>query len=259
MNGYELTRAWYNYKFDNVDKVRHVHSDLYFYMVDLWNRLGQTEKFGLPTSVTMQSLGIGSYNTYKKTLNDLIDFGFVILVQESKNQHQSKIVALSIIDKATDKALDKALVKATDTIIELLTIEQGKDICGTPLELPLDSPRIVKPKKVTPSTSVHHKVINLFFTEMHPEFVFSPVHGKQVKELIQKTKKLFDKKNRDITDDSVFDFIKMFFMNLPEWHKTKDLQTINSKFNEIVEELKKTKNGQTSNSTKPISKYAPTR
>jgi hypothetical protein len=132
MNGYDLTRAWYNFKFDNPDKVKHIHSDFYFYLVDQWNRLGQKSTFGLPTSVTMEALQIGSYNTYKKALYDLVEFGFVKIVCESKNQHQSKIVALSEIDKATDKALDKATIKAsdeatdkaTDTIIKQETIQQ---------------------------------------------------------------------------------------------------------------------------------------
>lgn len=131
MNGYNLLRDWYNFKFTNPSKVKAVHSDMYCYLIDLWNRLGQKEEFGLPTSVSMESLGIGSYNTYKKTLHDLIEFGFVKLILESKNQHQSKIVALSnfdkATDKATDKALDKATIKATDTIdkqINKETIEQ---------------------------------------------------------------------------------------------------------------------------------------
>jgi hypothetical protein len=134
MNGYEATRAWYNFKFDNPSQVKHIHSDFYFYLLDQWNRLGQKKEFGLPTQMTMEALGIGSYNTYKKALNDLVDFSFVKIVSESKNQHQSKIVALSKIDKATDKALDKATIKATDkatdTIIEQETIEQKtiKDI-----------------------------------------------------------------------------------------------------------------------------------
>ncbi len=109
MNGYQLTRRWYNYKFGNPDKVRHIHSDMYFYIVDLWNRLGQKEKIGLPTSVTMEALGIGSYNTYKKALAELIEFGFIVEISEAKNQHQSRIIALSINDKATNRALDSAL------------------------------------------------------------------------------------------------------------------------------------------------------
>jgi len=118
MNGYNLTRNWYSHKFENPDKVKHVHSDLYFYIVDLWNRLGQKDKFGLPTDVTMESVGIKSYNTYSKALKDLIEFGFVVLVADSKNQHSSKIIALSKNDKAIDKAIDKAHIKAMDNSID---------------------------------------------------------------------------------------------------------------------------------------------
>lgn len=114
MNGYTLTKSWYNHKFNNRGKVRAIHSDMYFYILDLWNRLGNKKEFGLPTSATMEMLEIGSYNTYKKTLSDLVSFGFIKVVSESKNQHVSKIVAISKIDKATDEALDKALDRATD-------------------------------------------------------------------------------------------------------------------------------------------------
>lgn len=141
MNGYDLTRKWYDFKFNNPCVVKHIHSDLYFYIVDLWNRLGQKKEIGLPTSVTMEVLCIGSYNTYKKALDDLIKFGFIKLISSAKNQHQSKIIALSKIDKAKsstldkanqsalsineetpDEALDKATDEALDTIIEQQTI-----------------------------------------------------------------------------------------------------------------------------------------
>jgi hypothetical protein len=101
---------------------------MYCYLIDLWNRLGQKQEFGLPTMVTMEALGIGSYNTYKKTFHDLVEFGFIKLVADSKNQHQSRIVALSKFDKASDeapdKALDKAHIKATDIIDKQETNKQ---------------------------------------------------------------------------------------------------------------------------------------
>jgi hypothetical protein len=131
MNGYNLLRDWFNFKFANPSKTKASHSDFYCYLIDRWNRLGQKHEFGLPTSVTMEALGIGSYNTYKKTLNDLIEFGFVTIVSESKNQHQSKIIAISKSDKAIDKALDEANNKATDKATDTIykqennrTIEQ---------------------------------------------------------------------------------------------------------------------------------------
>ena len=126
MNGYNLIRDWYNFKFENPSKVKASHSDFYCYLIDRWNRLGQKHEFGLPTSVTMEALGIGSYNTYKKTLQDLIDFGFIKLVTESKNQHQSKVIALSKNDKATDKALDEATNKAPDKATDTITKQMNK-------------------------------------------------------------------------------------------------------------------------------------
>lgn len=114
MNGYELTRKWFDFKFENVDKCKSIHTDLYMYIVDLWNRLGNKEKFGLPTQVTMELLGIGSYNTYKKIYQDLVDWKFIIEVQKSKNQYQSRVIALSKNDKASDKALDKSNIRALD-------------------------------------------------------------------------------------------------------------------------------------------------
>ena len=126
MNGYNLIRDWYNFKFENPSKVKASHSDFYCYLIDRWNRLGQKQEFGLPTSVTMEALGIGSYNTYKKTLQDLIDFGFIKLVAESKNQHQSKVIALSKNDKAHDKALDEATNKAPDKATDTITKQMNK-------------------------------------------------------------------------------------------------------------------------------------
>jgi hypothetical protein len=114
MNGYDLSREFFAYKFENSNKIKANHTELYFYIIDLWNRLGQKKEFGLPTSVTMECLGIGSYNTYKKTLNDLIEIGFIKLISDSKNQHYSKVIAISNFDKALDKALDKATIKAVD-------------------------------------------------------------------------------------------------------------------------------------------------
>lgn len=117
MNGYDLTRAWFNYKFDNPGNLRAIHAEMYFYIVDLWNRLGQKEKFGLPTDVTMQALEIGSYKTYKKTFDELVKHNFIIEVSNSQNQYKSRIIALVKSAKATAKpiakSLDKALIKAS--------------------------------------------------------------------------------------------------------------------------------------------------
>ncbi len=113
MNGYELSRFWFDWCFENPEKIKPNHTALYFFCVEHCNRLGWKPKFGLPTTMAKEAIGIRSYNTYIQTLNDLVDWGFVKMVERSKNQYSSNIIALSNFDKAPDKALDKALIKHT--------------------------------------------------------------------------------------------------------------------------------------------------
>jgi len=59
----------------------------------------------------MEAIGIKSYNTYIKTFNELVEFGFFNLIERSKNQYSANIIELSKFDKALNKALDKAFIK----------------------------------------------------------------------------------------------------------------------------------------------------
>lgn len=111
LNGYELSRVWFDFCFENPERIKPNHTAVYFFIIEHCNRLGWKEKFGLPTTMVMEAVGIKSYNTYKQTLNDLVDFGFVTMIERSKNQYSSNIIVLSKFDKALNKALDKALIK----------------------------------------------------------------------------------------------------------------------------------------------------
>jgi len=111
MNSYELSRNFFDWSFENPHKVTPNHIALYFFCIEHCNRLGWKQNFGLPTTMAKEAIGIRSYNTYIKTLNDLVDFGFIIMIEKSKNQYSSNIIALSNFNKAHDKALDKAMIK----------------------------------------------------------------------------------------------------------------------------------------------------
>jgi hypothetical protein len=111
MNGYELSRVWFNFCFDNPEKIKPNHTALYFFCVEHCNRLGWKSKFGLPTTMAKEAIGIRSYNTYINTLNDLVEWGFIEMIERSKNQYSSNIIALSKFDKALDEALDRAFIK----------------------------------------------------------------------------------------------------------------------------------------------------
>ena len=63
----------------------------------------------------MEAVGIKNWRTYSKALSELVDFGFIEMVEKSKNQYSSNIISLKSAyvknTKAKSKALDKALQK----------------------------------------------------------------------------------------------------------------------------------------------------
>ena len=130
LSGYELSRAWFDFSFTNPELINPNHSALYFFAIEHCNRLGWKSKFGLPTTMAMEAIGIKSYKTYKKTLTDLIEWGFIVMVQKSTNQYSANVIALVKNTKAQTKALDKAMAKHTTKqgeyikTIEPLTLEQ---------------------------------------------------------------------------------------------------------------------------------------
>jgi hypothetical protein len=113
MDYFVLTRNFWDFAFENPEKIKPNHCALYLFIVEHCNRLGWKRKFGLPTTIAKDAIGIRSYNTYIHTLNDLVSFGLIELIEVSKNQYSSNIVAISNFDKAHIKAHIKALDKAS--------------------------------------------------------------------------------------------------------------------------------------------------
>jgi hypothetical protein len=111
MDYFKLTRNFWDFAFENPEKIKPNHCALYLFIVEHCNRLGWKRKFGLPTTMAKDAIGIRSYNTYINTLNDLVAFELIEMIEVSKNQYSSNIVAISNFDKALDKALDKASIK----------------------------------------------------------------------------------------------------------------------------------------------------
>jgi hypothetical protein len=111
INGYKLSRNWFNYAFDNPEKIRPIHTAIYFFAIEHCNRLGWKEKFGFPTQMAMEAIGIKNWRTYNNALTDLVDWGFLDLIEKSKNQYSSCTIRLCKKGKSTVEALDKALSK----------------------------------------------------------------------------------------------------------------------------------------------------
>ena len=146
MNGYELSRNFCDWAFENPDKVKPVHYAIYYFSIEHCNRLGWKDKFGLPSQMVMEAIGVKNWRTYSAGLNDLVNFGFIEMIETSKNQYSSNIVAIVKNTKAPTKALDKALSKhstkhsqSTVSInkqetIKQITIEQRKQEFASSLQ-----------------------------------------------------------------------------------------------------------------------------
>jgi len=112
MNSYELSRAFTDWCFENPHKVKPIHYAIFFFAVEHCNRLGWKTNFGFPSQMVMEAIGVKNWRTYSAGLNDLVEFGFIKMVETSKNQYSSNIIAIVKNTKAPTKAESKALDKA---------------------------------------------------------------------------------------------------------------------------------------------------
>lgn len=111
MTSYELSRAYFDWCFENPEKVSPNHTAIYFFAIEHCNRLGWKDKFGFPTQMAMEAIGIKKHQTYIKYFTDLVEWGFIKLVEKSKNQYSANVISLKSAIPKNGKALDNALIK----------------------------------------------------------------------------------------------------------------------------------------------------
>jgi len=153
MDIFKLNRYFWDYAFNNPEKIKPNHCAIYYFALEHCNRLGWKQKFGFPTSMVLEATGIKSYSVYKKTFDDLVEFGLFEVIEYSKNQYSSNIIALKENYKALDKALDKALIKhdtkqSESTIQSIDSIDKQITINKEQITIPFDSFWDLYPNKV---------------------------------------------------------------------------------------------------------------
>jgi hypothetical protein len=149
LSGYELSRNWFDWCYENPEKISPAHTAMYFFIVDHWNRLGQKDKFGLPSEMTKDAIGIKNYRTYSNVFNDLIEWGFIKVIQKSKNQYSSNIIAIAKNTKAHTKALTKATLKHSQKQSKKQVDSNCKSIVG--IDKPITKEQINNNTPLPPS------------------------------------------------------------------------------------------------------------
>jgi hypothetical protein len=114
-NGYSLSNSWFEWCRDNRETNSIGLSSLVYWINEKANQLNYPKSFGLPTNEAMHVLAIGSYATYKKLLNTLYEIGYIDILEYSKNQYTSNVIAISNFNKASTKQVQstgEAYIKA---------------------------------------------------------------------------------------------------------------------------------------------------
>ena len=108
---YELSRQFFDWSFENPDLIKPTHIAIYFFAMEHCNRLGWKDKFGLPTTMAMEAIGIKSYKTYKISFDELVEWGFFKILKKATNQYSAVVIAMVKNTKAHTKAYTKAMLK----------------------------------------------------------------------------------------------------------------------------------------------------
>lgn len=100
-------------------------------------------------------------------------------------------------------------------------------------------------KEKVPSHPAYVPIIKFFCEEYWPDYKFFGARdGKQVKEIISQIERMLSRHGEDYSAERVVEFFSAVVTNAPQFYQKKSLPVINSKFSEIVEEIKKERNGQ---------------
>lgn len=222
MDWYSLSRQWFDWSFENPEKISPNHTALYFFAIEHCNRLWWRKKFWFPTEMAKDAIGIKSYTTYIKTLNDLVDWGFIEMIERSKNQYSSNIIALSNFDKALVKALDKAIWKHVVKHCE----STCESIVSIYKQVPTKKPKNIETIDIEKNREILEKYINnfdnwsvrhTFFSSMNKniDLIYFQVEIESLKNI---EKKLLDFKDK-LWDDRTRLELESFWEH-HKWEKT---------------------------------------
>lgn len=111
MDIFKLISRYIEFCEKNPESVNNSASALYLYLLNLNNKLGWPEKFGLPRDHVMLILGTSSHKTYSKAIDHLVQNGFIRQLSKSQNQYQSNVFALVKNTTARQKQVPEQVQK----------------------------------------------------------------------------------------------------------------------------------------------------
>lgn len=92
--------------------------------------------------------------------------------------------------------------------------------------------------------TVRQKIIEFWLKEFHPGWSFSKTDGLKVNLIIKKIEKTLSLNQPDYEENDIFEFFKVFCLNLPDFYKHQGLTVLEPKYDSIIDQIKESKNGK---------------
>ena len=249
MTGYELSRAFFDWTWDNPEHRSTNMTALYMWFIEKWNRCGQPQKFSVTASESMYCLGMKSRNTYSETFNKLVEHGFIKIVVKSTNQHNCNVIMLTQnISKQKDSkrtALDKALIQQVskqEDSIDTINKQVNKETSKQRNKETKDFPDLKK--SVHPSYGFIKDCFLKFHLEKNKhDYYFEAKDGEKINRIIKKLEFKIKEKHPILLQNEIPEQINIGFDYMiknikDEWIlQNISLSLIDSKFNEIISKI----------------------
>ena len=114
MNGYNLTHRFFDWAFSHRADFKPTVSALYFYLIEVCNKLGWKPEFSISAKECMEGMGVSGYNTYKQAFDILCEHGFIKLLKKSCNSYQANIITLLNFDRVKREVIEEILDSRMD-------------------------------------------------------------------------------------------------------------------------------------------------
>lgn len=133
----------------------------------------------------------------------------------------------------TSEVLTNTSSKDDSPNVALNTTDGNVDVFGNIIGQPIPDSNKTQ-KQVVAKNELYARCVDFWLKEFHVGWAFGAVQGKALKSLIKKIHAYCLHKGLNGSDECVLENFRIFCKRLPDWFQNKDLQILDSKFNEIV-------------------------
>jgi len=236
-------------------------NELYFLM-HLAKRIRSNEKTCFPSNKTLCKDTKWNIDKVQKVKKVLMERGLLVVERRKDNSNVYRIrtnhigyyVNASDVEFSENEAIPENPAEGYTGFNpphytgksgnEVLTTEvlTSKDVANATTGVLFAAPK-EKPKKYKVTDPAYALCVEVWLKKIHPGWHFSGQHGKAIKSIIAKIRKL-PEQGTTFSDTTISSFFEIMCLNLPKWFQDKDLSVIDQKFNEIITQIQNGEPGQ---------------